>query len=806
VKPLTLRHATPPLPSASHKRLSIPMRLAVLSTVFLLAACASEMRRREGIDLVIDGHYEEGLAKLEQATQADPKNIMARRDLIRQREQVLNRILAAAGSEMAQSHFDAAEKQYRRAIAIEPNNQAANVGLTNIESEKRHAKWLAEAEVQQAKGDIAGAKATIDIILVENPGDTKANQLRYALAEQTLKHNIAGPTLNITSRKPVTLQFRDANLRMVLEAIARTTSINILVDKDVRNDIKVTLFVKDTPVEETLDLILLQNQLEKRVLGENTVLIYPFNASKSKDYQELKVRRFALTNADPKQVQSMLKTILKTKDIFVDEKTNAVIIRDTPESIRLAEKMVTSMDQPEAEVMIELELLDVDRTRSLALGVNWPSSVSYLLPTTQTLSQLKQMGPSNVTVTIPNFGLAVQALESDSDTRVLANPRIRARNKEKAKIMIGNRTPVISSAAVPNTVSASTVYNTNIQYLDTGIKLEVEPTIYLDGDVAIKLNMEVSDLGAKFQNDATGTLAYATTTNNATTILRLKDGETQILAGLVRTNITGGASQKVPGLGDIPVIGRLFGVNSDSSDNREIVLAVTPHIIRNNQISEADLLEMWSGTEANVKYGEPNLQATGSAGVFGQSATGAATSRIQPAYNRPVIPQPAASTPAISPDAAAESTASLAANSLVTTLTGPQQAKIGDKFTVVVNSQGSASVKTIAFELQYDTETLKAVAINEGDLMRRAHLRSTFDPQINEGSGTISANLAAETGGTAGGAGSIASVQFEVIAAPSNTTGPASISVTSISATSKGGAAVSMSTPPPLSVTVQPSQ
>ena len=756
--------------------------LAVLTAALLLTACASETQRREGMALVMDGHYEQGLSKLEQALKTDPENTTARRDFLRQREQIVNRILGAAGSERALEHYDAAEAQYHRALAIDPSNAAAKNGLLSISNEKRHNHWLADAQALVKKGDVAGARRALEPLLVEDPGNVKANQLRYALAEQNLRENIAGPTLNIKGRKPITLQFRDANLKMVLDAISRTTSLNILVDKDVRNDIKVTIFVKDTPVEETLDLILMQNQLEKRVLGENTVLIYPFNASKTKDYQELKVRRFALTNADPKQVQSMLKTLLKTKDVFVDEKTNAVMIRDTVQAIRLAEKMVASMDQPEAEVMIELELLDISRNRSLELGIDWPTAASAMLPSSMTLDKFRQRSAADVTVSASPSGVAIKALESDGDTRVLANPRIRARSKDKARIMIGSRTPIISSAAVPNTTGAAAVYNTNIQYLDTGIKLEVEPMVYLNNEVAIKLNMEVSDLADKFQNDQTGTLAYATTTNAASTVLRLRDGETQVLAGLVRAFTNSSAAQKIPGLGDIPLIGRLFGINSDSWQNREIVLAVTPHIVRNNQETEADLLELWSGTESNIKATESNLKVPGTSGVINQALPGTARAT-------PLAPQPAA-------------VAEMAADPgmLSASLAGPQQARVGDKISIELNTRGAAGVSAVTLVLQYDPETLKPLAVTEGDLLRRAGVQSAFESNIDEGGAKVSASLSAQGGGKAGSSGSVAHVQFEVIGSQA----PARVSVASLTASGESGAGMPLATPLALSIALQP--
>ena len=749
----------------------------------------------------MDGQYEEGLARLEQVATGDPKNAQALSDLLRQREQVVNRLLNAARSEQSNERFDAADGIYQRVLRIDPNNQAAKEGLLAVTADRRHAKWLADAQALAKKGDIAAAKATVGMILVEQPGNVKANQLRYQLDEQTLKASLAGPTLNIKGRKPVTLQFRDANLKMVLEAIARTTGLNILVDKDVRNDLKVTIFVKDTPVEETLDLILLQNQLEKRVLGENTVLVYPFNAAKSKEYQELKVRRFALVNADPKQVQSMIKTIIKTKDIYVDERSNAVVIRDTPEVVRLVEKLVASMDLPEPEVMIDVELLDIDRQRALDLGIDWPTSFAATWPLSGTVATLQSI--HNITaaaVGVSGLAITANAKGTDSDTRTLASPRIRVRNKEKAKIMIGARTPVISSAAVPGTTAGvSAVFNTNIQYLETGVKLEVEPTVYLDGNVAIKLGLEVSDLGTKTVTDS-GTVAYATTTNNATTVLRLKDGETQVLGGLLRTYDSHGQANKTPGLGDIPFFGRLFGSGSDSWQNRELVLAITPHVIRNNQASEADLLELWSGTEANVKFGESTLKAAGTAGLLNQSATATSSERSSLAMGiRHQAPDNAAAQPIPVSPPPPPASAPATGTPLAATLTGPRQAKVGDKFNVAVNVQGASSVNTMTFVLQYDSEILKALAVNEGDLMRHTGVKSTFDADIDESGGKVVAVLATEAG-SASGSGSVASVQFEVIDAQH----PAEVSVATIAATSANSANVAIASPQPLSIAVLP--
>ncbi|HOE40391.1 MAG TPA: cohesin domain-containing protein [Rhodoferax sp.] len=771
-----------------------------LLVVAWLAGCATDSGRREGLSLIKDGRYEEGLARLEQVTQADPKDAESRSDYVRQREQVVNRLLNSARSELANERFEATEVIYQRVLAIDPNNQAAKSGQRSALAEQRHLKWLADAQSMAKLGDVVGARSAVGLILLEQPTHVKANQMRYQLEEQWLRENLTGPRLNIKERKPVTLTFRDANLRMVLEAISMAAGLNIVIDKDVRNDIKVSIFVKDTPVEETLDLILLQNQLEKRILGENAVLIYPLTPAKTKEYQELKVRRFALVNADPKQVQAMIKSILKSKDIFVDERSNAVVVRDTVQVIRLAEKLVAAMDQPEPEVMLEVELLDVDRSRAIDLGIDWPTSVSGTI-NPMTLAALRNS--SSADVNMSSLGMSVKAKGTDSDTRTLATPRIRVRNKEKAKIMIGDRTPVVSSAAVPGSgVTTSPVYNTTIQYLETGVKLEVEPTIYIDGSVAIKVNLEVSSLGGEVRVDSS--LAYKTKTNNATTTLRLKDGETQVLGGLIQGFDSSGQANKIPGLGDVPVFGRLFGISHDEWSGRELVLVMTPHIIRNNQVSEADLLELWSGTESNVKYLPLDLKVAASAGVLTQKgaspASGAAAAR------NPSIPFRAPTSQAARPATLASSAvaplaAEVASATPTLTLSGPIQANPGEKISVAVNVQGGSGLSAVHATLSYDKEALKPISVNEGNLMRRTGIKSNFDARVDEATGSIHADLVTEDGAVASGTGAVAHIEFEVTGKPGR---PALIKLSSATAATAGTEAMTLVAPQPLSVNIEP--
>ena len=438
--------------------------LTAIATALLLAACApGQIARDQGLTLLTEAKFEEGLALLAESVRQNPGSAQMRSDYLFQRGMIADRLLSEAAAQRRANRLDAAEVLYRRVLAFDSNSAASRQGLTELDTQRRHERLLDEAEGLTKKGDLAGARSLLAVVQVENPANPRATKIRNQIEEPTLKENLAGASLNITGRKPLTLQFRDANLKMVLEAIARATGVNIMLDKDVRNDIKVTIFVRDTPVEETLDLLLIQNQLEKRVLGDNTVLIYPATSAKEKEYQDLKIRRFALGNADPKQVQNMLKTILKVKDIFVDEKTSAVVIRDKPDVVRLAERLVAAMDQAIPEVMLEIDVMQVDRKRMLSLGIDWTQSFTWSLRDKMTLQDFRNATAADVNVS--GFSVTANASKTDGDVNDLATPRIRVRNKEKAKILVGTRNPVVSSAATPAVAGGgATVYNTSVTF------------------------------------------------------------------------------------------------------------------------------------------------------------------------------------------------------------------------------------------------------------------------------------------------------------------------------------------------------
>ncbi len=403
--------------------------------------------------------------------------------------------------------------------------------------------------------------------------------------------------------KPITVDFKEATLNQVCQVLFRTANMNYVFDKDVLHDQPISVALRKTPVRDVLSLILTSQQLEQRFINPETVLIYPNTPSKARDYQPLSVRSFYLTNIDAKTAANTLRTILKARDLVADEKQNVVVIRDTPEAIRMAEKLLAVHDMPEPEVMLEVEVLEVKRTRLQELGILWPSAL-MLAPLASTagaavsLKDVLHGGQAAWGATVPSFGL--NAKGDNGDTNLLANPRIRTRNRETAKILIGDRVPNITTTA-----NATGFIAESVQYIDIGLKLDVQPTIYLDNEVAIRISLEVSNIVNQVQTKS-GTLAYQIGTRNASTVLRLKDGENQVLAGLISDEERNSGS-KVPGLGDLPMFGRLFGSKREEGAKTELVLSITPRLVRNIRRPTLEETEFSIGPEAALRPSAPDM-------------------------------------------------------------------------------------------------------------------------------------------------------------------------------------------------------
>ena len=484
------------------------------------------------------------------------------------------------------------------------------------------------------------------------------------------------------------------------------------------------------------------------------MLIYPGTPAKAREHAELAMRTFYLTNIDTKQAQAMIRALAKTRDLYADEKLNAVIVRDTPEAIRLVEKLIASIDLPEPEVMLEIEVMEIASTRVQEIGIRWPNQVQY--GAIGVTGQVSARAPFDAFTTSVANPVAIANLRAEiTGTNTLANPRIRVRNHEKAKVHIGDKLPVFTTTSTANVgVSAS------VSYLDVGLKLDVEPTVYLDNEVAMKVGLEVSTL-TKEVTGPSGSIAYQVGTRLTNTVLRLKDGETQILAGLINDEDRSTGS-RVPGLGDIPILGRLFGSQQDTRNKTEIVLLITPRVLRNIVPPQAVNATFDAGTEAQVGAQRLRLSTTlpNSLGLSGggPSSPGAAAPPAQQARQEPPSQQVAPPVPI-----------------------GP----------VIMGL-------AVSGEVQAGREVGVSISITSGPAQRPTLVDLTYDPALLEPVG-VAVESPGQVAMTIGATAQVGAVRFRVVGAAG-----ASGNVSVAGVKFDDGTAREYVAPPPVSVQVRP--
>lgn len=713
-------------------------RLLLASLLLLLAGCAGELAHREGLSLLSEGRPEDALLALEKATKESPGNLEFKASYLNARDNVIGRLLAGAQSERNAGRLDEAESYYKRALRIDPANTNARTGFDALEQARRHVKLLQEASTLIAAKDLGSAELKIAQVLQANPQHAEAKAMQRQIEESSGRGMIIPAALRQTFKRPVTLEFRDANLKQVVEALSRHSGINFVLDKDIPPNLQTTVFLRQVSVEDALDVILTTHQLARRIINDNTLLIYPNTAAKQSEHQELVVKAFYLSNTDVKQAMNLLKTVLKVKNLHVDEKLNLLVMRDTPEAIRLAERLIAMQDVREPEVMLEVEVIEVKRSRLTELGIRFPEQVKLTpLPssgTALTLWDLKNLNSTHIGAAVPDLILNLK--REVGDTNILANPRIRSRNREKALIKIGERVPVITS-----TMTSTGFVSENVQYIDVGLKLEVEPSIYPDNEVAIKLQLEVSSVVKEVVTKA-GSLSYQIGSRNAATVVRLKDGETQILGGLISDEERQTAN-RVPGLGDLPIIGRLFSSQKDDNQKTELVLSITPRLIHGVGPPTHVPSEFWSGTEATLRMKPLAIAST--APVAGVAANPGGSA----------VPAAPASAAVLSQESKAEP--------VMLRWDGQSQAKVGETVALTLMASVPQEIVGLPLQIKYDPAVLEPVDIKPGGLMTQGDAKTEFAQRIVPGSGMIFVTQNRLERGGAKGDGVLLTLGFKAI-------------------------------------------
>jgi general secretion pathway protein D len=576
-----------------------------------------------------------------------------------------------------QKNWDVAVSAYERALEIDPDNREVKLALDRAKREAsrmhfekgkvlRNSASLASGTEQYRLAQLAAQELQLTVRL--DPTNqfaavelSKAFQMvqdfQRAANERVsiddIKRRSAAsnmtkaqpPTLNPASDEPISLTFsRDTPVKDIYRALGNAFGLNVLFDQAVKDD-RITIELRDVTAQQALERVMQAGNHFYKILDEKTIIVVPDNPQARRDYEDLVIRTFYLSNGDAEQVTNVVRTMIEARNVFPLKALNAITIRDTADKVRIAEKIIEANDKAKAEVVVQVELvqLDLNRIREIGMAISgFPSGsageqsssaiaspiVGGKVFTGGSLEDIRQAVGSlnllrnNLNFTIPT--LTYSLLKTFGNSELLANPELRISEGEKATLHIGQRIPVPvttisgynpSTSTQPGQNQALSVPYTSFQYQDVGIKVAMEPRVHHNREVTLKLTVEVSNQGTPVKFAGQEQPTFATRTIEST--IRLKDGETNFLAGLIQSNKIQSAT-KTPILGDIPFIGRLFTNERKDETRTDLVLTMTPHIVRIPDITDEDLAPMWVGTGNNLTFRgvSPRIESQGGADPF----------------------------------------------------------------------------------------------------------------------------------------------------------------------------------------------
>ncbi len=554
--------------------------------------------------------WEEAALAYKQALKEDPFNPSLQGKYVLARERTAAMYAERGRIFLKEKQFDLALEEFKRALAIEPSSGEHQAGFQEAIRLKESRSLHREAERLAQLGRIDEAMGGFVRAVELDPTYQEALESIARLTEEQ-----QGLARGERSRQPVTLKFKNAGIKEILEGVAKVGGFTLVFDKDVRND-PISISIQDTPFEEALQLILNSNSLFSRQISPAVLIVSPDTKQKQEQYRDLMIRTFYLSTAKAKDMMLLLKSMLDSKRMHANEQLNAIVIRDQPEKLDLAEKIIQANDRQEPEVLFDLEVLEVNRTKNQTYGLNYPKQAGAGLVVAgfagplaaeavqMTYRQLTDLGPSNYLFKLPTTVL-LDFFKQQSDAKTLASPKVRVMNNKKAEINIGDKQPILLSTtnvlpgqaatgAVPTT---STV--TSIEFRDTGVKLTVEPSIRLGNELSLKMKVEVIRVGDQITLQAAPLIQQFKFGNrSAETTLNMRDGETVVLGGLLqeedrRTRVT------MPWVGDLPLIGKLLSSFKTERVTTEVILTITPHIAQPTFPSGSSNHAFWSGTEFN---------------------------------------------------------------------------------------------------------------------------------------------------------------------------------------------------------------
>jgi general secretion pathway protein D len=843
----------------------VTRRLTALGILIALAiaaaSCTAVNAFRKGEAAMHSGDLDQAVAYYRAAVQAAPDNANYRIALERANQAASRAHLEKAREFEQKDQLEAALSEYRAATEYEPSNRLAVAKVAALERIIRD-----RIEASRPKPPI--------------------QEMRERVRAAT------EPILNPASRAPLIFNFNNTTIKAILDVIANATGINITYDREVVDRAGISLQLNGVTLEEALTQIMTSNGLSYKIVNQRSILVFPDTSPKHLQYDDQVIKTIYLSNADPQEIVQILSAVARVQGlaiqpvIYPNKTSNSITIRGTTQMVQILEKMVEQNDKPRAEIVVDVEILEVDRTRTKQYGLNLtdyslgtifspevnpngstttttppttPSTPGTVTPQpTTTAGSTAGRAPSSVTsgpafnlntisrgVSTADFYLAVPAaivrfLEADNRTRIIAKPQLRGAEGQKLSLALGQSIPVIQTAYTPLATGGAGVNPlSSYNYKDVGVNIDMTPRVTLEGDIILDLMIDDSALGD--DKSVAGVTVPTFVQRKVTTRLRLRDGESNLLAGLLQTRDVNNV-QGFPGAIKVPILKQLFSGNQINSDQTDIVMLLTPHIVRTQEITEENLKPIYIGSQGAAGAGlsiggpppliaapEPPAPAVAAPGVTvttptpstaiitvppgttpipGTVATPPPTPTPPPPVIEPpppVVTPPPATTPppAVTPPTPAQppvaetptTSPGIGSAQIVLTPSGTTFRVGGGPYPVPISVNGATRLTTITLTLTFDPALLRVRAVQEGPFMKMGGVNAAFTQQASGGRVDITISRGADAVG-ASGTGLLAVVLFDAVAPGAATLAPSG------SATGPGGTAMGLQFRP-VTVTVQ---
>ena len=773
-----------------------------------------------------------------------------------------------------QGDWDGAVEYYRRAVQQSPERSDYKIALERAMINASH-QHLNQAQLAEARGELEEAlreyRRASDFDPPNRQLAAKVMEIERRIREQYESrpaNNIAQlreqarqagppPLIKLNEVLPE-IRFNNTSIRDILNTIANITGINITYDRDYQ-DRAYTVLLTGVTLDQALNQILSANQLFYKVLNQNTIMVIPDTAQKRANYEEQVIRTFYVSHADATELAQMINQIIRVPAMAVqpmiapNKTNNTITIRATTAVAAIIEKMIESNDKPRAEIVIDVQILEVSRERAKQFGLDLsnyqinaifspesdPRGTTGGTTPTATLNTTPSFNLNTVTrgVSTADFYLAVPSavirfLETDSDTKLVAKPQLRGAEGQKITLNLGDDIPIPSTVFTPlATGGANTNPLTSFNYRTVGIVVEMTPRVTIEGDVILDLSVENSTKGVDVNVAGSNLPSFGT--RKVVTRLRLRDGEANLLAGLLREDERR-TLRGVPGVLRLPIVNKLFASNDTDIRTTDIVMLLTPRIVRTQEITASDLSPIFIGTQQNLGLnGPPPLIAAPAEPAPGAPAAPAAPGAVPPAQPAPVpapapapvqpgapnappggaanaapgvsivppgsspVPGTTAVTAAPTPSASAPAVAPAGAQ-LIVTPPGTDFRVGAGPYTVAISATNASRLSGMSLTMTFNPAALRVRAVQEGSFMRAGGAQATFTQMVDASTGRIDIAIV-RTGDATGvaGTGLLAAVVFDAVGG-----GSANLAITG-TATAPGGSAASLQVSPVPAVTVR---